>query len=248
MSRMLWYVVVMSLVVASTVACGKKAKERQTRSGSSAPPIGPVADQSPSAPSTNPMQPPSGSGTTGSEDSTGKTGDGSSGSTSGSSGSTSGGSGSGASDGSTPSTPSPEVDFQMVKSFVTDGGERTGYLPDGRVYFASDQPIFFAMSYQTIGDVTQAIAEIHAKSAMYLTKPEYTGAFHTGTCSNIGPRYQHVAGDATPGKSEFFIVMKGTGASRRGTGIAQFALSDKLIFVIQFGSLKACLSFAKATK
>lgn len=145
-----------------------------------------------------------------------------------------------------PSTPTPDVGFEMLKDFVTPGGAQSGFLEDGGVYFAPNTSVFFAMSYRVSGNETKAVAEMYAKNAADFDKAEYISAFHTGTCSNIGPRYQHVPGDATPGKSEFLIVLKGTGAKRAGAGIAQFALPGNLVFVVQFKDQSQCLNFAPA--
>jgi hypothetical protein len=146
-----------------------------------------------------------------------------------------------------PVPPSPGTDFQMIKSYVTPGGTQSGYLKDGGVYFAPKDGLFFAMSYQTIGTKTTAIAELYAKEASYLTKPEYIGAFHKGTCAKIGERYQHIKGDTTLGKSEFIITLKGTGTKRAGTGVAEFALPSGLVFRIKLADniSPVCMEFAE---
>jgi hypothetical protein len=135
----------------------------------------------------------------------------------------------------------------MIKSYVTPGGTQSGYLKDGGVYFAPKDGFFFAMSYQTIGTKTTAIAELYAKEASYLTKPEYIGAFHKGTCAKIGERYQHIKGDTTLGKSEFIITLKGTGTKRAGTGVAEFALPSGLVFLIKLADniSPVCMEFAE---
>jgi hypothetical protein len=136
-------------------------------------------------------------------------------------------------------TPSPSPS-STVQNPVTAGGNVTGLLADGTPYFAGSDTIYFRYSIRTASGASTLTGEVYFKENG--PTEDLASHLHEGTCDNAtSPHYQHIAGDATPGTSEFHVALKGTNLVKKGTATVNFVpRSVPLSYVIHYNGTRLC--------
>ena len=134
------------------------------------------------------------------------------------------------------SSPVPGASAAPTRQLVVDGGPVSGFLQDGRIYFAPNISYFYTASFTSTANSTTVTGEIYFKDAALNPEGALTSRIHAGPCSNItSAHYQHIAGNATPVESEIHIPLTGTGTAKKGTGTGDFAFrKEPISWVIHF--------------
>jgi hypothetical protein len=134
------------------------------------------------------------------------------------------------------SSPAPGASAAPTRQFVVDGGPVSGFLQDGRIYFAPNISYFYTASFTSSANLTTVTGELYFKEAALNPEGNLTSRIHAGPCTDIASKpYQHIPGNASPGESEILIPLSGTGTAKKGTGTGNFAFRNEPIsWVIQF--------------
>jgi hypothetical protein len=130
----------------------------------------------------------------------------------------------------------PGASAAPTRQTVVDGGPVSGFLQDGRIYFAPNISYFYTASFTGSANSTTVTGEIYFKDAALNPEGTLTSHIHAGPCSNItSAHYQNIAGNATPVESEIHIPLTGTGTAKKGTGTGNFAFrKEPISWVIHF--------------
>jgi hypothetical protein len=133
-------------------------------------------------------------------------------------------------------SPVPGASAAPTRQFVVDGGPVSGFLQDGRIYFAPNISYFYTASFTSSANLTTVTGELYFKDAALNPEGNLTSRIHAGPCTDIvSKHYQHIPGNATPDESEIHIPLSGTGTAKKGTGTGKFAFRNEPIsWVIQF--------------
>lgn len=135
-------------------------------------------------------------------------------------------------------SPAPGASPAPAQQYVTDGGNVSGFLQDGRIYFAPGISYFYTASFTSSASATTVTGELYFKDAALNPAADLQSYILAGPCSNTtSARYQHIAGNTTPGVSEIHIPLTGSGTAKKGTGTGNFAFrNEPLSWVIEFSS------------
>jgi hypothetical protein len=133
-------------------------------------------------------------------------------------------------------SPVPGASTAPTRQTVVDGGPVSGFLADGRIYFAPNISYFYTASFTSSANLTTVTGEIYFKDAALNPAANLNSFIHAGPCTDVASkRYQHIAGNATPVQSEIHIPLSGTGTAKKGNGTGNFAFRNEPIsWVIEF--------------